>query len=76
MSVATIIDELGGTTAVAVAIGVDAPVVSNWRRRGRIPSDWWPALVEFARRKDLSGITFDRLASVQLPRRETEGARA
>jgi hypothetical protein len=75
MSVDALIDELGGTAAVAGAVGVDAPVVSNWRARGRIPADWWPAIIKFAKSKDLRGVTFERLASVQAPR-VTDEARA
>ncbi len=39
-----IIDDLGGTKAVAEKIGCLQSAVSNWRR-GRIPADRWPAFV-------------------------------
>lgn len=63
MSVAEIIDDLGGTTAVAEAVGVAAPVVSNWRARDRIPADRWAALVDLARSRGKS-ITFETFAEL------------
>jgi hypothetical protein len=65
MSVAEIIDDLGGTTAVAEAVGVAAPVVSNWRARDRIPADRWAALVELAKDKGKGkAISFEKLAAL------------
>lgn len=39
VTVGEIIDTLGGTTAVAGLAGVGLSAVSNWRSRGRIPSE-------------------------------------
>lgn len=64
MSVAKLIEDLGGTTAVAKALGADPPVVSNWMTRG-IPPRRWPALVEFAKKSKVQGVTFERLARLQ-----------
>lgn len=36
-----IIDELGGTGAVAAMLGLKAPAVSNWRRLGIPPRHWY-----------------------------------
>jgi len=36
----TLIDALGGTAAVAAATVGSMPAVSNWKRRGAIPSRW------------------------------------
>lgn len=72
MSVETIIDDLGGTAAVAEGVGTNVSTVCNWRTRKRIPADWWPALVRIGKRK---GITLDRLAEAQAPR-APERARA
>lgn len=38
-SVDAIVTALGGTTAVASLAGVSLPAVSNWKVRGRIPTD-------------------------------------
>lgn len=38
MTVSDIIDQLGGTGAVARIFGVGAPAVSNWRAAGRFPA--------------------------------------
>jgi hypothetical protein len=69
MSVEAIINELGGTAAVAEAVGTNSSTVCNWRTRKRIPADWWPALVRFGEERG-KPITFDRLAEVQAPRAE------
>lgn len=68
MSVGTIINELGGTTKVARELGVSAPVVSNWRRRKRIPAGRWEALIEAARTRGKSEITFETLAGMHAER--------
>ena len=57
-----IIAALGGTTKVAAALGVDPPVVSNWRERG-IPPKRWPALLDLAKRNKVKEVTFERLAA-------------
>lgn len=61
----TVLDKLGGNTAVAAEIGVDDTTVSTWRRRG-IPPGRWPALVELASRKGngCEVVTFEALASL------------
>jgi hypothetical protein len=56
-----IIDDLGGTKAVASELGCGMPVVSNWRR-ARIPPDRWPDMVA----KFPDKITYEELAA-QLP---------
>jgi len=45
-----IIDKLGGTTAVAAALGQNPNAVSNWRAR-EIPWRWRPALAKIASEK-------------------------
>lgn len=52
MTPGTIIDELGGTAAVAAGLGLDDSTVSKWRERG-IPPGRWLALVGLAERKEL-----------------------
>jgi hypothetical protein len=56
-----IIDALGGTKKVAEGLGIDLPVVSNWRERG-IPPRRWPAILDLAKRNKVKEVTFDRLA--------------
>lgn len=38
-TVGAVIDELGGTAAVAALTGLGSSTVSNWRSRGRIPAE-------------------------------------
>jgi DNA-binding transcriptional regulator YdaS (Cro superfamily) len=63
-----IIDALGGTKAVSVALGCSMPVVSNWRK-AKIPPERWPGMVAaFA-----GDITYEELAA-QVPPIEDEAA--
>jgi YdaS antitoxin of YdaST toxin-antitoxin system len=57
------IDALGGTGAVAEALGVPNNTVSTWRIRG-IPARRWPSLVRLAAEKGNDEITFEALASL------------
>ena len=58
--VQSIIDDLGGPTAVGDIKGIDMTkfAVSMWAQRGAIPQRYWPVL-----RKH--GITLERLAGVE-----------
>lgn len=39
--VETVIEQLGGVTKAASALGIDNPsVIANWRTRGRVPVEW------------------------------------
>lgn len=48
-----VIDVLGGTTAVANALGVTPTVVSNWRSRG-LPPETYVALISMLRERGIS----------------------
>lgn len=69
----SVIDSLGGTKAVALALSRALPTVSLWRIRG-IPSAHWLPLERLASEKGVSGITLDSLA--RMAAKETEEARA
>lgn len=66
MTLDKIIDELGGTSALAALLQVDDSTVSTWRRRG-IPPGRWSDLVKLAKRKRRSDITFEVLAALPSP---------
>lgn len=46
MTVDGIIDSLGGTTQVALALSLGKSTVSSWRARRAIPPEYWSALVK------------------------------
>ena len=71
-TVASIIDDLGGTGKVAAALSLADNTVSSWRARGAIPSAHWAALVRFAKTQG-SAITLETLAL--LAARESAEAR-
>ena len=58
-----VIDVLGGTAEVARITGKEAPTVSNWRFRKRIPVDYWPKIVEAAFNRGLP-ITYATLVEI------------
>lgn len=60
---------------MADGIGVPAPVVGNWRLRGRIPPERWGDVIGFAKATKVRGLTFERLASLQRARKKA-GANA
>jgi hypothetical protein len=65
------IDEIfagfSGTSAFAVALGLNLSTASEMRRRSSIPVRYWPKLVEAARERGLDGITFDSLVAMHVP---------
>ena len=56
-SASEIIDAIGGTDRVAVALKLGKSAVSNWRKRNVIPPSRWPKVAELARRKKIVGLT-------------------
>lgn len=61
---AEVIKELGGSAVAARGIGEKAGTVRQWRRRGRIPSEYWARIVEFAVSRGKTTITEAVLAAV------------
>lgn len=68
----SIIDGLGGTGAVASALGLADSVVSGWRRRG-IPGLRWVALAEIAANRGCREITIEAMASLASERSAVGG---
>jgi hypothetical protein len=60
MDHSAIIDTLGGTSAVAKALGCNPGRASRWRSGG-IPPARYPAVVKFARRLGFHEITLEVL---------------
>jgi len=59
-----IIDQLGGPAQLARAIGQTPQAVRQWKSRGRIPSQHWPAVIQAALSKDVP-VTYKQLAESQ-----------
>jgi len=64
MDVNSVIDDLGGTGAVAAELRVPLSTVSTWRGRHFIPARRWPSIVHMARERSCGHITFDALAAL------------
>lgn len=60
----SVIDDLGGTKAVAEDLGLAESTVSGWRVRG-IPSGRWTGVARLAKTKGRSDITLERLAALE-----------
>lgn len=62
----SVIKSLGGTKAVAEALGLSISAVSCWRSEDRlsIPSAHWLALSRLAAEKGVSEITLESLAEL------------
>lgn len=72
-SVAQLIVSLGNNAAVARAIGKEPSTVSEMKRRGNVPVEYWPALLEAARAKCLV-LTYDILVQMHLKRSSRSGS--
>jgi hypothetical protein len=71
MTDSELIDALGGTTAVARALGIGRwNTVSMWRGRG-IPMAWRPAVLDLAEQRS---VAVERRAFLRLPPRPNEAA--
>jgi hypothetical protein len=64
-----IIVALGGTGAVAGALGQSKSTVSSWRTRG-IPAGHWAAVVALASERGVPGITLEVLADLGAQKEE------
>ncbi len=49
MNHADILDMLGTLSEIANGLNVKPNTARGWKRRKRIPSDYWPAVLELAR---------------------------
>jgi hypothetical protein len=50
------------------SIGVTLPAVRKWPQRGRIPSEYWLAIVQAAAERGIKGVTFETLAEMHAKR--------
>lgn len=64
MSLADIFAALGGNSNVARLLGVGASAISEMKRRGRIPAEYWRDLVAAAQQRERPEITFELLATL------------
>jgi hypothetical protein len=65
MDHASILERLGGAAAVAVALSVPPVRVQRWRMRCRIPSEYWPRIVDLATAQGRADIGLSSLAAAQ-----------
>lgn len=66
----SIIDALGGTGAVAEALGQSDSTVSSWRLRG-IPAAHWSSVVSLAAEHNVADVTLELLAELAARKSET-----
>lgn len=63
--------ENGRTSIGTFAVDAGVPYLNAqmMRHRNSVPSDYWPQLVEAARRRGLEGVTLELLAQLQVKKR-------
>lgn len=66
MTISDLVQELGGTADLARALGANLSTVSNWRKRGSIPSEHWAAVVAIAAGRGKADITFETIALMHM----------
>ena len=69
MTFAEVIEALGGSTALAEALGRPEGTVSAWKSRDSIPPDMWAAIVEEARSQKNKAVSLTLLASIRASKR-------
>lgn len=59
----------GGIGAVALDVGEKYQTVAGWKLRDSIPPEYWPVLIGAAERRDLRGVTFEKLMRLREARK-------
>lgn len=62
------------TSAFADALGLKLSAASEMRRRQSIPVRYWPRLVDAARERSVTEITYDQLVLIHSKPKKTRGA--
>ena len=52
-TIGDLIDELGGTVAVATRLAIPPQTVSSWRSANKIPNWRWPGIIEMADEREV-----------------------
>jgi hypothetical protein len=63
-TVSDIFDVFGGNAAVARILGVGASTASEMKRRESVPVEYWPALVDEAKKIGRDDVTLETIAIV------------
>jgi hypothetical protein len=63
-TISDIFDVFGGNAAVARILGVGASTASEMKRRESIPVEYWPALVDEAKKAGRDDVTLESIAIV------------
>lgn len=60
-----LIVDLGGPSALANVLRVEANAVRQWKSRNTIPPVYWPTVIELAAQKKRPGVTWDWLRNAR-----------
>ena len=63
-----LIDELGGSTALAAALELPSTTVASWKSRGVIPPPYWTDIIHRARNMGVDAVTLEFLAELAIAR--------
>lgn len=64
LTIDSIFQAFGGTTAFATALDIKQSAASEMRRRGSIPVRHWPRLVRVAGERGIEGVDNDTLVRI------------
>lgn len=68
-SFTAIIEVLGGPSVVASAINANTEAVRKMARRNSVNTEYWEGLIELARERRVSGVTYAALTKIKPPRK-------
>ena len=71
-NVSSIISMLGGNAVVAKRLGKGDSAVSEMKRRGSIPVDYWQALIEMAAELEVGPLNADVLLEAHIAKAEEQ----
>lgn len=65
-TISDLIDAFGGSTRFAAVIGKNPSTASEMKRRGSIPVEYWPKVIDGARDAGIHGISNDTLVQLHI----------
>ncbi len=67
-SIKSLIDQLGGSASISRELGFKhASTVSEMKRRGSIPVEYWDGFIKIAEGRGVEGIDYEKLVRLHTP---------
>jgi hypothetical protein len=65
-SIADMIEKFGGNTSFAEVLGKRPSTVSEMKRRGSVPVEYWPRIVAAAQQLGMQGLSYEALVQMHV----------